>query len=144
MRGMGGTRLIGRCLPCCPAQPSKLTYTAEERRTRNAQSLSCLGGVIFAVLVPLGSGDNRYVEFPVTHFSEFELEDSVNVYATFNANGGSATSAQKGVGYGEAVGALPTASRSNYRFDGWSTEQAGGSQVTASNVLTNDETYYAH
>ena len=45
---MGGNRLIGRCLPCFPAQPSKLTYTAEERRTRNAQSLSRLGGVRFA------------------------------------------------------------------------------------------------
>lgn len=39
---------------------------------------------------------------------------------------------------------LPTATRSNYTFDGWYTEISGGDKVTVNYVFTSDATVYAH
>ena len=45
---------------------------------------------------------------------------------------------------GSAIGTLPTASRTNYDFDGWYTAKTGGTKVTSSTVVNADVTYYAH
>ncbi|MBR1921212.1 MAG: InlB B-repeat-containing protein, partial [Kiritimatiellae bacterium] len=62
---------------------------------------------------------------------------------TFNANGGTATPATATVKEGEAVGALPTATRDGYTFDGWYTAATGGTQVAATTKVTANVTYYA-
>ena len=41
-------------------------------------------------------------------------------------------------------GLPPTPTRENYIFDGWYTEQTGGTKVEEISVLTDDVTYYAH
>ena len=63
---------------------------------------------------------------------------------TFNANGGSCSTSSKQYASGEALGTLPTATRSGYVFDGWYTSSSGGTQVTAEMVVTADVTLYAH
>lgn len=65
---------------------------------------------------------------------------------TFNANGGSVSTASKTVTVGETYGSLPTPAWSGYTFDGWYTSASGGSQVTASTAVTQtqDHTLYAH
>ena len=70
-----------------------------------------------------------------------------NAYAVaFDAQGGSVTPASKSVTYGQPYGALPVPERPGYRFDGWFTAAAGGTQVTAETVVavTAAQTLYAH
>ena len=52
----------------------------------------------------------------------------------FNANGGSLNFAGMSVPVGEAIGTLPTPSRSYYTFDGWYTAKSGGTQITGDYV----------
>ena len=63
---------------------------------------------------------------------------------TFDANGGMTAESMRKVTYGSAVGALPTATRNGYTFDGWFTAASGGTQVTDATKVTGDVTYYAH
>lgn len=58
---------------------------------------------------------------------------SANSYTiTFDANGGKTDTGSKTVTYGQPVGTLPTATRSNYIFDGWF--NAAGNEVTEETV----------
>lgn len=65
---------------------------------------------------------------------------------TFDANGGTVTTASKIVTNGNTYGDLPTPTRSGYSFDGWFTSASGGTQITSSSTvnLTDDQTLYAH
>ena len=65
---------------------------------------------------------------------------------TFDANGGSlgAESAVRSVLEGSAIGELPTPTRARYAFAGWWTAANGGAQVSASTVVEENVTYYAH
>ena len=62
----------------------------------------------------------------------------------FDPNGGAVTQTSKSVTYGSAVGELPEATWGNHIFNGWFTEQNGGTQITSSTTVTSDVTYYAH
>ena len=60
----------------------------------------------------------------------------------FDGNGG--TSADTTFFYEDAVGPLWTPTRNGYNFLGWFTEKSGGTQVTATTLVMDDVTYYAH
>lgn len=65
---------------------------------------------------------------------------------TFNANGGTCSTASKSVIYGNTYGTLPTPTRTGYNFDGWYTAATGGTKVTSSTTVaaTGNHTLYAH
>ena len=64
---------------------------------------------------------------------------------TFNANGGTVSTATRTVVNGAAVGELPTVTApAGWTFLGWFTAADGGEAVTADTVVTGDVTYYAH
>ena len=44
----------------------------------------------------------------------------------------------------KTAGTLPSPKKEGYRFDGWFTEETGGSKVTGAEVITEDATYYGH
>ena len=69
-----------------------------------------------------------------------------NYTITFNANGGSCSTANKTVMYNSTYGTLPTPTRSGYTFDGWYTSSTGGTKVTSSTKYTTEgnTTLYAH
>ncbi len=70
-----------------------------------------------------------------------------DLYITFYANGGEVyggVSVGFGVGYGETVEILPTASREGYIFDGWFTEPTGGTRFTVETIVTSNMSVYAH
>ena len=70
---------------------------------------------------------------------------SMDVTATFNGNGGTASTSSKSVSKGGKLGTLPTASRSGYTFLGWYTSTNGGSNpITAATTISEDTTFYAH
>jgi uncharacterized protein (TIGR02145 family)/uncharacterized repeat protein (TIGR02543 family) len=65
---------------------------------------------------------------------------------TFNANGGTVTTASANTGAGGKLASLPTPTRTAYTFVGWfteSTESEGGTIVTTSTVFDGDATIYA-
>ena len=71
---------------------------------------------------------------------------TVNSYTvSFDANGGSVSTASKRVAYLSTYGTLPTPNRTGYTFNGWYTAKSGGTQVTASTKLENavNQTVYA-
>ena len=71
---------------------------------------------------------------------------SVNSYTlTFDGNGGKASESSRTVQYGSSYGALPTAMRTGYTFQGWYTAKDGGSQVYMGTVMgAANTTVYAH
>ena len=69
----------------------------------------------------------------------------VPVNISFDANGGVITEgdSSKNINSGDPIGALPVASRSNYRFFGWYTDADYHTEVTTNTVADSDTTYYA-
>ena len=61
----------------------------------------------------------------------------------FDANGGSG-GVFKSYNHGSILGDLPVPTREGYAFVGWFTAVSGGTQVTASTVVSADITLYAH
>ena len=68
-----------------------------------------------------------------------------NITLTFDANGGIAEDLTKIVNYGQVYGTLPTPTQDGYIFDGWYTQQNGGTKITEETIvdLTEDKTVYA-
>lgn len=63
---------------------------------------------------------------------------------TFNANGGTASSTELTTDENGKLNSLPTATRTDYTFDGWFTVADNGNKITAETVFTADTTVYAH
>lgn len=62
----------------------------------------------------------------------------------FDANGGQCDTTSMYTDTAGKLSALPTSTRGGYTFDGWFTEQSGGTAVTAETVYNADTTLYAH
>lgn len=84
------------------------------------------------------NGNVYYVVFP-----KWTPKDGL---LTYDANGGEVTPTTKTVPVGEAIGALPTPTRTGYTFLGWYTAASGGSVVLATKTMptTATLTIYAH
>lgn len=63
---------------------------------------------------------------------------------TFDANGGQCDTTSMYTDTDGKLSALPTPTRGGYTFDGWFTEQNGGTAVTAETVYDKNTTLYAH
>jgi uncharacterized repeat protein (TIGR02543 family) len=62
---------------------------------------------------------------------------------TFDANGGTADTESGTIGVSKTLAYLPTPVREGYIFDGWFTEETGGTQVTTNTVFNTNATIYA-
>ena len=72
---------------------------------------------------------------------------AMTVSVTFDPNGGTLVGTSPiTYTFGEAYSKMPTATRTGYSFNGWYTEQAGGTLVTDTTTVTNasNHTLYAH
>lgn len=63
---------------------------------------------------------------------------------TFDANGGQCDTTSMYTDTTGKLSALPTPTRGGYTFNGWFTEQSGGTAVTAETVYDKNTTLYAH
>lgn len=63
---------------------------------------------------------------------------------TFDANGGQCDTTSMYTDTAGKLSALPTPTRGGYTFDGWFTEQSGGTAVTAETMYNANTTLYAH
>ena len=62
---------------------------------------------------------------------------------SYNSKGGSLVSNVTKY-YEDTLGTLSTPTRTGYTFDGWYTEELGGTQISTTTSVTEDITYYAH
>lgn len=90
----------------------------------------------------------------ITNQYKFTAEDEKNgitlyahwveaVTVTFDANGGTCSTASRIIAKGEKIGYLPTAKLTNQNFTGWFTAAEGGEQITAETIPTENLTVYA-
>lgn len=61
----------------------------------------------------------------------------------FNANGGSVSASTRWLVDGDAVGSLPTPTRTQATFKGWYTAKSGGTKISASTTVSANTTFYA-
>ena len=71
-------------------------------------------------------------------------KDMSVVEITFNANGGTVSPTTQIVISGGTIGELPIPTRAQRVFAGWWTAVDGGTQISASTIVTDVATYYAH
>lgn len=62
---------------------------------------------------------------------------------TWNGNGGTPSKSSSSFHYNDALGTLPTATRTGYTFKGWSTSANGSVNVSTTTKVTGNVTYYA-
>lgn len=66
-----------------------------------------------------------------------------NYTVTWNGNGGTPSKSSSSFHYNDALGTLPTATRTGYTFKGWSTSASGSVNVSTTTKVTDNVTYYA-
>ncbi len=85
--------------------------------------------------------------------STYIPDENIELYArwekskytiTFNPNGGTVSPTSKQIYQGDAIGELPTPTRTGYTFNGWYTSSSGGTKITEETIPTYNRTYYAH
>ena len=107
-----------------------VNYAGQQVTAENSRTHEVIG--------PYTVDSQGYVEFPIDHCSDWTLSVSLNV--RFDANGGTINgegSIVIIVPYNDPVGTLPTAKRTGYAFNAWS------SAVTAETIVTENVTYTA-
>ena len=72
------------------------------------------------------------------------IDPTNRITVTFDPTGGTTSKSYKKMYIGNPVGTLPDAERVDHLFDGWYTEENGGSQITENTMPNTDTTYYAH
>ena len=78
----------------------------------------------------------------VTYYAHWNAT-YINYTITFNGNGGT-NGASLTKHYGDALGTLPSSSRTGYTFLGWFTAASGGTKISTSTICYGSVTYYAH
>lgn len=66
-----------------------------------------------------------------------------NYTVTWDGNGGTPSESSSSFHYNDALGTLPTATRTGYTFKGWSTSKTGTVNVSRTTKVTANVTYYA-
>lgn len=66
-----------------------------------------------------------------------------NYTVTWDGNGGTPSKPSSSFHYNDALGTLPTATRTGYTFKGWSTSKTGTVNVNTTTKVTANVTYYA-
>lgn len=78
----------------------------------------------------------------VTYVTAYLATDVKTV--TFNPNGGRVTETSRNVETNHTIGSLPVPTKDTGTFEGWFTQQNGGTQITPDTVITSNMTIYAH
>ena len=93
------------------------------------------GGTQVTVNTPMGAGNTTiYAHWTATY---------KNYTVTWNGNGGTPSKSSSSFHYNDALGTLPTATRTGYTFKGWSTSANGSVNVSTTTKVTGNVTYYA-
>ena len=95
----------------------------------------------------------QYKGYKFTFRKDLTIDDSQTTISkeqrytvTFNANGGNVDKPSKTVEYNKEYGELETPTRAGYTFNGWYTQQEGGTQIisTTKYTIQENQTLFAH
>ena len=87
--------------------------------------------------------ESTEVSADVTFYAHWRLLNQP-VSVVFDPQGGQCSKTNVTGISGKAIGALPTPTRSKYKFLGWYTAAEGGTRISSAMKVTADVTYYAH
>lgn len=121
---------IGTLPTCSKAADNTHTYIFAGWFDTSATS----GGTQLTTTTSVTSNKTWYARWTVTD----------RIYTvTWNGNGGTPSESSSSFHYNDALGTLPTATRTGHNFKGWSTSASGSVNVSTTTKVTDDVTYYA-
>ena len=121
---------IGTLPTCSRAADNTYTYTFAGWFDTSATS----GGTQLTTTTKVTSNKTWYARWTTTY---------KNYTVTWNGNGGTPSKSSSSFHYNDALGTLPTATRTGYTFKGWSTSASGSVNVSTTTKVTGNVTYYA-
>ena len=121
---------IGTLPTCSRAADNTYTYTFAGWFDTSATS----GGTQLTTTTKVTSNKTWYARWATT---------TRNYTVTWNGNGGTPSKSSSSFHYNDVLGTLPTATRTEHVFKGWSTSASGSVNVNESTKVTEDVTYYA-
>jgi uncharacterized repeat protein (TIGR02543 family) len=138
-----------------------ITFNANGGTVSQASGTTGVGGKLLSLPAPTRSGysfEGWYTVSASTGGTQVTANTVFTANATiyarwalatytivFDANGGTVSPYYGTTGTGGRLSSLPaSAKRTGYTFDGWHTEEAGGTRVTTSTVFSAGATVYAH
>ena len=121
---------IGTLPTCSRAADNTYTYTFAGWFDTAAAS----GGNQLTTTTKVTSNKTWYARWTATY---------KNYTVTWNGNGGTPSKSSSSFHYNDALGTLPTATRTGYTFKGWSTSASGSVNVSTTTKVTGNVTYYA-
>ena len=121
---------IGTLPTCSRAADNTYTYAFAGWFDTSATS----GGTQLTTTTKVTSNKTWYARWTATY----------RIYTvTLDGNGGTPSQSSSSFYYNEALGTLPTVTRTGYTFKGWSTSANGPVNVNTTTKVTGDVTYYA-
>lgn len=121
---------IGTLPTCSRAADNTYTYAFAGWFDTSATS----GGTQLTTTTKVTSNKTWYARWTATY---------KNYTVTWNGNGGTPSKSSSSFHYNDALGTLPTATRTGYTFKGWSTSASGSVNVSTTTKVTGNVTYYA-
>lgn len=121
---------IGTLPTCSRAADNTYTYAFAGWFDTAAAS----GGTQLTTTTKVTSNKTWYARWTATY---------KNYTVTWNGNGGTPSKSSSSFHYNDALGTLPTATRTGYTFKGWSTSANGSVNVSTTTKVTDNVTYYA-
>lgn len=121
---------IGTLPTCSRAADNTYTYVFAGWFDTAAAS----GGTQLTTTTKVTSNKTWYARWTATY---------KNYTVTWNGNGGTPSKSSSSFHYNDALGTLPTATRTGYTFKGWSTSAGGSVNVSTTTKVTGNVTYYA-
>lgn len=121
---------IGTLPTCSRAADNTYTYAFAGWFDTSATS----GGTQLTTATKVTSNKTWYARWTSTY---------KNYTVTWNGNGGTPSKSSSSFHYNDALGTLPTATRTGYTFKGWSTSKTGTVNVSTTTKVTANVTYYA-
>lgn len=121
---------IGTLPTCSRAADNTYTYAFAGWFDTSATS----GGTQLTTTTKVTSNKTWYARWTATY---------KNYTVTWNGNGGTPSKSSSSFHYNDALGTLPTATRTGYIFKGWSTSASGSVNVSTTTKVTGNVTYYA-
>lgn len=121
---------IGTLPTCTRSADNTYTYTFAGWFDTSTSS----GGTKLTTTTKVTSNKTWYARWTSTY---------KNYTVTWDGNGGTPSKSSSSFHYNDALGTLPTATRTGYTFKGWSTSKTGTVNVSTTTKVTANVTYYA-
>lgn len=121
---------IGTLPTCTRSADNTYTYAFAGWFDTSASS----GGTQLTTATKVTSNKTWYARWTTTY---------KNYTVTWDGNGGTPSKSSSSFHYNDALGTLPTATRTGYTFKGWSTSKTGTVNISTTTKVTANVTYYA-